>query len=393
MRRLLPLLLFSLALPAAAQIAITRADFEARFGMEELSYTYDFESEVPELAVLPDTTGLGAIVRSEGADQTWNMATMLATLAFVDRRLFVTVPPDADPQSFEGLQDPWFAESGTNAVLRLGARRDLDESPDSTSSLYYRFDGEGGWNTGFAVGDLDFDQDGSLDTLVTRRYHLGAPEIRFPTEFGVTWTESFIDSSAIFVPNFGVIDSENQRSTIERTADGWGMLVTPRGTFDALRLRLDQSTDLAPLGPSPGDAVLKGYGFVTREGESAVILWRDNFPQDDPDAVLETITYFQSAGAVATEDDVPLADGPTLGAYPNPARDAATLAVTLDTSAPITLTVYDLLGRRVALVHDGTLAAGMHALRLGTTALPNGLYLARLTSASHAVTRRLTVQR
>ncbi|MEM8599959.1 MAG: T9SS type A sorting domain-containing protein [Bacteroidota bacterium] len=393
MRLLLPSLLLLLALPTAAQITVTRADFEARFGMEELSYTYNFESEVPDLARLPDTTGLGTIVRSAGADRTWDLAAMLSTLALVDRRTFVAILPDAGPLDFEGLQDPWFAETSTNAVLRLGARRDLDESPDSTSSFYYRFDDDGGWNTGFAVGDIDLGMDGSPDTLVTRRYHLGAPEIRLPTEFGVTWTESFIDSTALFVPNFGVIDSENQRSTIVRAVDGWGTLVTPRGSFQALRLRLDQTTDLAPLGPSPGDAVLKGYGFVTREGESALVLWRDDVPQDDPDAILETIGYFQSAGAVSNEADAPLVSGRALDAYPNPTRDAATLAVTLDAAARVTLAVYDLLGRRVALVHDGTLAVGTHRLRLDTTTLPSGLYLARLTSADHAVTRRLTVQR
>ncbi|MEO1630257.1 MAG: T9SS type A sorting domain-containing protein [Bacteroidota bacterium] len=393
MRLLLPLLLLALALPAVAQITITRADVEARFGTEELSFTYDFESEVPDLAVLPDTTGLSVIARSDGANQSWNMVTMLSTLALVDRRRFVPVPPDADPFDFEGLQNPWFGEANTNAVLRLGARRDLDESPDSMSSLYYRFDAEGGWNTGFAVGDLDIDQDGSLDTLVTRRYHLGAPEIRFPTELGAMWTESFVDSSAIFVPNFGVIDSENQRSTIVREVDGWGTLVTPRGAFQALRLRLDQTTDLFPLGDSPGDAVLKGYGFVTREGESAVVLWRDNFPQDDPDAVLETITYFQSVGSVANEADTPQPAGLALEAHPNPARDAATLAVTLAAAGPVTLAVYDLLGRRVALVHDGRLAAGTHALLLDTARLPSGLYLARLVHVDQAVTRRLVVQR
>jgi hypothetical protein len=47
----------------------------------------------------------------------------------------------------------------------------------------------------------------------------------------------------------------------------------------------------------------------------------------------------------------------------------------------------------VAVLHDGVLAAGTHALRLGASALPAGVYVVRATTAADVVSRRLTVVR
>ena len=83
--------------------------------------------------------------------------------------------------------------------------------------------------------------------------------------------------------------------------------------------------------------------------------------------------------------------------YPNPSRSAATVPLVLGEAAEVRLTVYDVLGREVALLHEGRLAAGEHRFMLESRALPAGLYLVRAevqtASSAPVLTRRLTLLR
>ena len=78
---------------------------------------------------------------------------------------------------------------------------------------------------------------------------------------------------------------------------------------------------------------------------------------------------------------------------PNPARAAVRLTATLPSAAPARADVFDVLGRRVAVLHDGRLAAGTHLLALDAAGLPPGLYVARLTAGDVATSIRFTVVR
>ncbi len=77
--------------------------------------------------------------------------------------------------------------------------------------------------------------------------------------------------------------------------------------------------------------------------------------------------------------------------HPNPSTDAATVAFDLVASADVSLAVYDVLGRRVALVIDGRTAAGSHAETIETSGLPSGVYVVRLDVDGQTQTRRFTV--
>ncbi len=79
--------------------------------------------------------------------------------------------------------------------------------------------------------------------------------------------------------------------------------------------------------------------------------------------------------------------------YPNPMRDGAVVRVRLAEAGAVTASVYDLLGRRVAVLHDGTLPAGETALALGTAGLADGTYLVRVEAAAGVATQRVTVLR
>ncbi|PAP75052.1 hypothetical protein [Rubrivirga marina] len=82
-----------------------------------------------------------------------------------------------------------------------------------------------------------------------------------------------------------------------------------------------------------------------------------------------------------------------LGVWPNPTPVGARATLSLGAASEVVAEVLDALGRRVALLHEGPLAAGSHELQVDASRLPPALYLVRVGTAVGAVTRPLTVAR
>jgi serine protease AprX len=78
---------------------------------------------------------------------------------------------------------------------------------------------------------------------------------------------------------------------------------------------------------------------------------------------------------------------------PNPVASASRIAFSLAEAGPARLAVYDLLGREVAVLADGTLEAGAHEVRLDASGLATGAYVYRLTAGDQSLVRQLTVVR
>jgi hypothetical protein len=78
-----------------------------------------------------------------------------------------------------------------------------------------------------------------------------------------------------------------------------------------------------------------------------------------------------------------------LSAYPNPFNPATTLTFTLPVSQKVRITIYDIMGREQQRLADGILAAGEHRLTFDASALPSGIYFARLTGTHVIATRKL----
>ncbi|MEL6616592.1 MAG: T9SS type A sorting domain-containing protein, partial [Bacteroidota bacterium] len=147
--------------------------------------------------------------------------------------------------------------------------------------------------------------------------------------------------------------------------------------------------------PAPGDA----------SGESVYAIVAGTF-QGSASAFGETI---QSAGSndafvakqatcpgpfcysITAEEDTPEASGVRVRIAPNPAVDASTVTVTLDTPRALRLDLFDARGRRVATLHDGARATGDVSIALPS--LPAGNYLVRATTPEATLSRVVTVAR
>lgn len=87
------------------------------------------------------------------------------------------------------------------------------------------------------------------------------------------------------------------------------------------------------------------------------------------------------------------ASATTLSAQPNPFAAHTTIAFSLAEAGPVQVSVYDVLGREVARLVDGSLPAGVHEAAFDGSQLPSGLYIYRLTAGRHTLQRTITLAR
>jgi hypothetical protein len=81
-----------------------------------------------------------------------------------------------------------------------------------------------------------------------------------------------------------------------------------------------------------------------------------------------------------------------VGVYPNPFQSAATVMLrTAEPLADVTVRAYDVLGRQVALVHDGPLTASTHQFGLEAARLPAGVYFVTVRSGDFAQTKKVVI--
>ncbi|UCE26383.1 MAG: T9SS type A sorting domain-containing protein, partial [Candidatus Coatesbacteria bacterium] len=74
---------------------------------------------------------------------------------------------------------------------------------------------------------------------------------------------------------------------------------------------------------------------------------------------------------------------------PNPATGAATIAFDLPEDVKVTLTVYDISGRKVTTLVDETLQAGGHDAEV--SGLAPGVYVYKLSAGSFSAARKMVV--
>ncbi len=126
--------------------------------------------------------------------------------------------------------------------------------------------------------------------------------------------------------------------------------------------------------PGPGEAVLDASESSVFNAFVAQYTLAGSFPTD------AEVAPASRAFALSTP-------------YPNPARHRAHLALSLDAPQHATVEVLDLLGRRIAVLHEGTAPAGETALELNAAALPSGVYVVRAAGESFSESRYVTVMR
>lgn len=97
-------------------------------------------------------------------------------------------------------------------------------------------------------------------------------------------------------------------------------------------------------------------------------------------------------GAVDVAEGPAAPEAPSLTVYPNPVRDAATVAFRGE-GARVRIAVYDLLGREVAVLHDGYGSAAAQRVGFSTRGLAPGVYVLRMETGAGVQTQKISVVR
>lgn len=100
---------------------------------------------------------------------------------------------------------------------------------------------------------------------------------------------------------------------------------------------------------------------------------------------------FEEAGVIAAKA-VPESYA-LYGSYPNPFNPQTTIAYDLPRDSRVRLEVFDLLGRQVAVLVNGTMTAGTHHAVWGASSAPSGLYLLRLEAGDFHAVQKLVLMK
>jgi hypothetical protein len=76
-------------------------------------------------------------------------------------------------------------------------------------------------------------------------------------------------------------------------------------------------------------------------------------------------------------------------AYPNPFNPTTQIRFALPESGVTNLKIYDVIGRQVAVIVNGLLAAGEHQFSFDATGLPSGVYLYKIESGGQAISGKM----
>jgi hypothetical protein len=170
-----------------------------------------------------------------------------------------------------------------------------------------------------------------------------------------------------------------------QTVEAWVTAALPDGTpFGPVEG--PRAVTLAPgetVGPVP---FTRRVPAAAPAGEYTVTLNVGDFPGTV--TASDSFTFVKEAsragGAVASTA------GAAGAAYPNPFTDRTTIRFTTEAAATARLSVYDVLGREVAVLANGPVDAGQHAVVLDGARLPAGVYVWRLDVGGRVATGRLT---
>jgi hypothetical protein len=197
---------------------------------------------------------------------------------------------------------------------------------------------------------------------------------------------------------------------LEMAADGrdgfftlWDENRVPFG--DVLATHFDSAGALNPEPywvPDSGGVVASNVGSMRQSPAvspdgwgGCVVAWmefREAFTQD-PIYDLYAQRFFDFESATQEPQETLPRQYALHANYPNPFNPATTLTFDLPQAGKVKLAVYDLLGREVSVLVDGTMRAGQQRVTFDASGLPSGVYVYRLEAGNSRQAKKLVLLR
>jgi len=143
------------------------------------------------------------------------------------------------------------------------------------------------------------------------------------------------------------------------------------------------------------------FGFEAQQGDNggtardAVTKWWTEVGDPSWNNASGWGTAYTSArhiNTVGVDDKAPVARNFGLSQnYPNPFNPTTTIPYSLKTSGQVRLSVYDMMGKEVAVLVDGIMPAGSHTALFSGSNLSSGIYFCKLQTANNVMTTKMTM--
>jgi hypothetical protein len=143
-----------------------------------------------------------------------------------------------------------------------------------------------------------------------------------------------------------------------------------------------------------------GWGCVwlTDEGGSGAVLTLPFLLDIDYDGLDEMVltgdfirTKIYDLVPTYTYQPIGEKTGVKMSLYPNPGNERISISYHISNAAPVTLEIYDILGRKVETLVNGYQSPGSYAVTWDASHIASGMYFYRLQAENYTATRRMSI--
>lgn len=347
-----------IAIIALSNVTMAQAPTITSAALPQVGYIYNMMSDTAS-ADMP----LFTVTAGSSSAQTWNYTSDFGN-SYPDTTFFVTPAGNPGAPSFPGAN---FAsnQNGSWAYFISGS-----------TGLF--IDGVDVVVTGTTTAILDFNPN---ETLI-------------PTPFTYSNTTSNTYTASAVVTLSGTTATVKHRANRTITADAFGSLTTPAGTYsNTLRLNTYETTSDSVFVFGTNLATYNRYDTTTTytwlQNTQAAQLMQLSYDKGKLTKA-QYLQELQFAGINTTKHTESL-----VNLYPNPTSGVAYLSYENESSSVVSAKVLDIAGREIAsVINDQQQCAGKHTLVIDVNnlQLSQGLYIVQLVVNSAVKTIKLTVQ-
>ncbi len=224
------------------------------------------------------------------------------------------------------------------------------------------------------------------DTSQEVKYHVPHEIIgQFPMTYNQNWgtTGAGLGTDSLFVNNVLKSTNPGYNSAETTYVDGYGTLLLLGQSHQCLRVRQVEVASYTH----------KGFEYFTKDG--IVLLIDSDKSQNDTGRVAVTGINIIAATTVTSVNEVVDVPGEfSLDQnFPNPFNPSTVIRYDVPRTAHVSLVVYDMLGRAVAVLVNEEKAPGRYNIEWNAGSFASGVYFCRLSSPGVVQTRKLLLMK
>jgi hypothetical protein len=234
----------------------------------------------------------------------------------------------------------------------------------------------------YDIGKVKIANDSTLDYIYRSPWE---SLFRFPVTFGSGYTETITTTDSTFVHGVLSAAGSNQIGWVG-AVDGYGTLKLPGGSsYQCLRVMKFENP---PCSTCNDD---KDINFITQNG--LVVIVNTNHTQPDTGRI-QIVGFQIIQGKLVTGVERPTL-APTSFVleqnYPNPFNPSTEISYTVPSRTHVTLTVFNVLGIKVANLVNGEKEAGNYNVLFDANNLASGIYFYRLQAGNFLQTKKMVL--